>query len=33
MEEFVLNNDIFEFNIKVYQKNAGAAIGIKFAPT
>ena len=30
--EFVLNNNIFEFNSKVYQQKSGAAIGTKFAP-
>ena len=33
MEELVLNNDIFGFNSKVHQQNAGTAIRIKFAPT
>ena len=30
--EFVLNNNIFEFNSKVYQQKSGKAIGTKFAP-
>ena len=30
--EFVLNNNIFEFNSKAYQQNSGTAIGSKFAP-
>ena len=29
--EFVLNNNIFEFNSKAYQQNSGTAIGSKFA--
>ena len=32
MTEFVLNNNIFEFNGKVKQQIAGTAIGTKFAP-
>ena len=32
MAEFVLNNNIFEFNSKAYQQKSGAAIGTKFAP-
>ena len=31
--EFVLKNNIFEFNGKVKQQVAGTAIGTKFAPT
>ena len=32
MAEFVLNNNIFESNSKVYQQKSGTAIGTKFAP-
>ena len=32
MTEFVLNNNIFESNSKVYQQKSGTAIGTKFAP-
>ena len=32
MAEFVLNNNIFEFNSKAYQQKSGTAIGTKFAP-
>ena len=33
MAEFVLNNNIFEFNSsKTYQQKSGTAIGTKFAP-
>ena len=32
MAEFVLNNNIFEFNSRVYQQKSGTAIGNKFAP-
>ena len=32
MAEFVLNNNIFAFNSKVYQQKSGADIGTKFAP-
>ena len=32
MTEFVLKNNIFEFNEKVKQQVAGTAIGTKFAP-
>ena len=32
MAEFVLNNNITEFNSKVYQQKSGTAIGTKFAP-
>ena len=32
MAEFVLNNNTFEFNSKVYQQKSGKAIGTKFAP-
>ena len=31
MAEFVLNNNIFEFNSKAYQQKSGTAIGTKFA--
>ena len=31
--EFVLNNNIFEFNSRAYQQKSGTAIGTKFAPT
>ena len=30
--EFVLNNNIFEFNSKAYRQKSGTAIGIKFTP-
>ena len=30
--EFVLKNNLFEFNSKVFQQISGTAIGIKFAP-
>ena len=30
--EFILNNNIFEFNSKAYQQKSGTAIGTKFAP-
>ena len=30
MAEFVLNNNIFEFNSKPYQQKSGAATGTKF---
>ena len=33
MAEFVLKNNIFEFNGNVKQQVAGTAIGIKFAPS
>ena len=33
MTEFVLNNNIFEFNSKEYQQKSGTAIGTKFAPS
>ena len=32
MAEFILNNNIFKFNSKVYQQKLGTAIGTKFAP-
>ena len=32
MSEFVLNNNILEFNSKAYQQKSGAAIGTTFAP-
>ena len=32
MAEFVLNNNIFEFNSQAYQQKSGTAIGTKFAP-
>ena len=32
MAEFVLNNNIFEFNSRAYQQKSGTAIGTKFAP-
>ena len=32
MAEFVLNNNIFEFNCRAYQQKSGTAIGTKFAP-
>ena len=32
MAKFVLENNYFEFNSKVYQQIAGAAIGTTFAP-
>ena len=32
MVDFVLNNNIFEFNSKAYQQKSGTAIGTKFAP-
>ena len=32
MREFVLENNIFEFNGKVKQQVAGTTIGTKFAP-
>ena len=32
MAEFVLKNNLFEFNSKVYQQKSGTAIGTKFAP-
>ena len=32
MAEFVLNNNISEFNSKAYQQKSGTAIGTKFAP-
>ena len=32
MAEFVLKNNFFEFDSKVFQQIAGTAIGIKFAP-
>ena len=32
MAEFVLNNNIFEFNSKAYRQKSGTAIGIKFTP-
>ena len=32
MTEFVLNNNIFEFNSKADQQKSGTAIGTKFAP-
>ena len=32
MTEFVLNNNIFEFNSKAYQRKSGTAIGTKFVP-
>ena len=31
MAEFVLNNNVFEFNSKAYQQKSGTAIGTKFA--
>ena len=31
MAEFVLKNNLFEFNSKVYQQKSGTAIGTKFA--
>ena len=31
MEEFLLNNNIFEFNSKVYQQKSDTAIRTKFA--
>ena len=33
MAEFVLNNNIFEFNSKAYQQKSGTAIGTKFVFT
>ena len=30
--EFVLSDNIFEFNSKVYQQKSGTAIGTKFGP-
>ena len=33
MAEFVLNNNILEFNSKAYQQKSGTAIGNKFAPS
>ena len=32
MGEFVLNNNIFEFNSRAYQQKSGTDIGTKFAP-
>ena len=32
MAEFVLKNNLFEFNSKVFQQISGIAIGTKFAP-
>ena len=32
MAEFVLNNNIFEFNSKAYQQKSRTAIGTKFSP-
>ena len=32
MAEFVLKNNIFEFDTEVYQQISGTAIGTKFAP-
>ena len=32
MAEFVLNNNVFEFNSRAYQQKSGTAIGTKFAP-
>ena len=32
MAEFVLNNNIFEFNSRAYQQQSGTAIGTKCAP-
>ena len=32
MAEFILNNNIFEFNSRAYQQKSGTAIGTKFAP-
>ena len=32
MAEFVLKNNLFEFNNKVFQQISGTAIDIKFAP-
>ena len=32
MAEFVLKNNLFEFNSKVLQQISGTAIGTKFAP-
>ena len=32
MAEFVLKNNLFEFNSKVFQQISGTAIGTKFAP-
>ena len=32
MAEFVLNNNIFEFNCKAYQQKLGTAIQIKIEP-
>ena len=32
MAEFVLKNNLFEFNSKVYQQKSGTVIGTKFAP-
>ena len=32
MAEFVLSNNIFEFNSRVYQQKSGTVIGTKFAP-
>ena len=32
MVEFVLKNNLFEFNNKVFQQISGTAIGTKFAP-
>ena len=33
MAEFVLNNNIIEFNSKVHQQKSGTAVGTKFAHT
>ena len=32
MTEFVLRNNLFEFNNRVFQQMSGTAIGTKFAP-
>ena len=32
MAEFVLNNNIFEFNSKAHQQKSGTTIGTKFTP-
>ena len=32
MAEFVLKNNLFKFNNKVFQQTSGTAIGTKFAP-
>ena len=32
MDEFVLKNNLFEFNWKFYKQISGTAVGVKFAP-